>query len=50
MSENKKKGDDKMINKQITQKVVTVSNEQAMKAAAEQFKKFRGTFEKLAKN
>jgi hypothetical protein len=49
-----KKGDDgEMINKnkgeQVPQ-VATVSNEQAMKAALEQFNTYRDTFKKLAKN
>jgi hypothetical protein len=33
-----------------TPQVTTVSNDQALKAAAEQLSKFRQTFKKLAKN
>ena len=45
-----KKGDDNMINKKEQPVVVNVTNEQVMKVAKEQFKKYRKTFSKLAKN
>ncbi|WNR44522.1 hypothetical protein [Paenibacillus roseipurpureus] len=50
---SEKKGDDEMINKDKTEKapqVTTVSNDQAIQAAKQQFEAFRETFKKLAKN
>lgn len=52
---SEKKGDDEMLNKQITPQTQPIirrvaTNEEAMAAAAQEMKKFSETLKKLAKN
>ncbi|MNI64434.1 hypothetical protein D3C73_1198760 [compost metagenome] len=44
------KSEDNRINKKEENKKITVPNDQVVKAAKEEFMKYRGTFKKLSKN